>query len=86
MLTASRSGVIRPERPDDPPWAAWLTGYRRKAWEAWVVDGPHGGADTPVYDVTQSDSGDPAEQGTLFPDSALADPHGVTDHLLGYRG
>ena len=78
--------MIRSERPEDPPRAGWLTGDRRKAWEAWVLDGPHGGADTPVDDVTSSEAGDPAEQGTLFPDSALADPHGVTDHLLGYRG
>jgi DNA-binding transcriptional MerR regulator len=63
-----------------------LTGYRRKAWEAWVVEGPHGEADIPGYDGTQSAAGDQAEQGTLFPDSALADPQGVNDHLLGYRG
>ena len=50
-----------------------------------MVDGPHGGADTPAQDVKQSGAGEPAEQGTLFPDSALADPHGVTDRLLGYR-
>ncbi|HET9253709.1 MAG TPA: MerR family transcriptional regulator [Pseudonocardiaceae bacterium] len=29
---------------------------------------------------------DATEQGTLFPDSALAGPHGAADHLLGYRG
>jgi DNA-binding transcriptional MerR regulator len=42
--------------------------------EAWVVDGPQGAA------------GEPAAQDTLFPDSVLADPHGLTDQLLGYRG
>jgi len=78
--------VVRPDRPEDPPRAAWLTGYRRKAWEAWVVEGPHGGAGSPGHDITRSEAGDRAEQDTLFPDSALADPHGVTDHLLGYRG
>ncbi len=51
-----------------------------------MVDGPHGGAGNPAYDVTQSDADEAADQGTLFPDSVLADPHGVTDHLLGYRG
>ena len=78
--------MVRPDRPEDPPRAAWLTGYRRKAWEAWVVEGPHGGAGSPGHDITRSEAGDRAEQDTLFPDSALADPHGVTDHLLGYRG
>ncbi|HEY3894108.1 MAG TPA: MerR family transcriptional regulator [Pseudonocardiaceae bacterium] len=34
----------------------------------------------------QFEAGVPVEQGTLFPDSALADPHGMNDHLLGYRG
>ncbi|MFN2496890.1 MAG: MerR family transcriptional regulator [Pseudonocardiaceae bacterium] len=29
---------------------------------------------------------EPAEQGTLFPDSLLTGPAGVTDQLLGYRG
>lgn len=51
-----------------------------------MVDGPHGGADTPVHDVKRLGADEPAEQGTLFPDSVLADPHGVTDQLLGYRG
>jgi DNA-binding transcriptional MerR regulator len=51
-----------------------------------VVDRPHGGAGNPAYDVEQSSAGEPADQGTLFPDSILADPHGVMDHLLGYRG
>jgi DNA-binding transcriptional MerR regulator len=51
-----------------------------------VVDGPHGGAGTSAHDATQSGAGEPAEQGTLFPDSALADLHGVADHLVGYRG
>jgi DNA-binding transcriptional MerR regulator len=77
--------VILPGRPEDPPRAAWLTDERRTAWEAWVVDGPDGGAGTQAYDVEWA-AGEPAEQGTLFPDSALADSHGVTDHLLGYRG
>jgi DNA-binding transcriptional MerR regulator len=51
-----------------------------------VVDGPHGRAENPAYDRTPSGTDEPAEQGTLFPDSVLADPHGVTDQLLGYRG
>jgi DNA-binding transcriptional MerR regulator len=78
--------VIRPEPPEDPLRAAWLTGGRRKAWEAWVVDGPQGGAGTSAYNVSQSAAGEPAAQGSLFPESVLADPHGVTDQLLGYRG
>ena len=49
-------------------------------------DGPRGAADTPAYGLVQSGTDEPAEQGTLFPDSVLTDPHGVTDHLLGYRG
>ena len=51
-----------------------------------MVDGPYGGADTPAYDVKWTGAGEPAEQGTLFPDSVLADPHGASDQLLGYRG
>lgn len=78
--------MIRLERPEDPSGADWLTDGWRTAWEAWVADGPHDGAGNPAYDVKQSGVGGPADQGTLFPDSALADPHGVTDHLLGYRG
>ncbi|MGH3671087.1 MAG: MerR family transcriptional regulator [Pseudonocardiaceae bacterium] len=34
----------------------------------------------------QFEAGEPVEQGTLFPDSILADPHGLNDHLVGYRG
>lgn len=78
--------MIRSAWSEDPSRAEWLVGDRRTAWEAWVVDGPHGGAGNPAYDVTQSDADEAADQGTLFPDSVLADPHGVTDHLLGYRG
>jgi DNA-binding transcriptional MerR regulator len=61
-------------------------GHWRSAWEAWVVDGARGGADTPVDGLKLAGGDDPADQGTLFPDSDLADPRGVTDHLLGYRG
>lgn len=50
------------------------------------MDGPHGEADTPAREVQPTGAGDSDEQGTLFPDSALAGPHGVTDPLLGYRG
>jgi DNA-binding transcriptional MerR regulator len=55
--------------------------------EAWVVDGPRGEAGIPVASgMHQFEAGVPVEQGTLFPDSALADPHGMNDRLLGYRG
>ena len=51
-----------------------------------MVDGPHGEAGTRVDDVTPSRVREAAEQGTLFPDSALADSHRVADEVLGYRG
>ena len=59
-----------------------------------MVDGPRGGADTPAYEVPPSGGegygvggvDDPVEQDTLFPDSFLSGPPGMTDHLLGYRG
>jgi len=78
--------VSRHEWPEDPLRAVWFTGYRRKAWEAWVVDGRQGGEGTSAYEVTPLGASEPAAQGTLFPDSVLTDPHGVTDQLLGYRG
>jgi DNA-binding transcriptional MerR regulator len=46
-----------------------------------VVDGPHGGADTPAHDPQPPRAAEPAEQDALFPD-----PPGVTDQLVGYRG
>jgi DNA-binding transcriptional MerR regulator len=61
-------------------------GYWRSAWEAWVVDGARGAADSPADDLKRAGAGGPAEQGALFPDSDLVDSHGVTDPLLGYRG
>jgi DNA-binding transcriptional MerR regulator len=78
--------VIRFEQPDELPRVIWWADRRRTAWEASVVDGPRGAADISAHDLAQSQAGEPAEQGTLFPDSVLADPHGVIDELLGYRG
>lgn len=49
-----------------------------------MVEGPHGGADTPAHATSRS--GAHPEQDTLFPDSALNGPAGVTDELVGYRG
>ena len=51
-----------------------------------MVHGPHGGADTPAHMTPPVGGAEPDEQGTLFPDSFLAGPAGVTDQLLGYRG
>jgi DNA-binding transcriptional MerR regulator len=66
--------VIRPERPEDSVTGCVAHERPTQGVEAWVVDGPQGAA------------GEPAAQDTLFPDSVLADPHGLTDQLLGYRG
>ncbi|MDT7712843.1 MAG: hypothetical protein QOG46_1532, partial [Pseudonocardiales bacterium] len=41
-----------------------------------MVDGPRGAAEHPAHDLKHSEALGPAEQGTLFPDSALTDPHG----------
>lgn len=63
-----------------------------------MVDGPHGGADTPSRDDSVPAGPTPGggyvadefpaeytgDQGTLFPDSALAGV--VSDELVGYRG
>lgn len=59
-----------------------------------MVDEPRSGADTPARGLqatdavgpSETDPGEFAEQGTLFPDSALAGPPGMTDQLVGYRG
>lgn len=57
-----------------------------------MVDGPHRGVDTPNQVGRPAEADGPAEvddiaeQGTLFPDSALAGSPGVTDQLMGYRG
>lgn len=51
-----------------------------------MVDGPQGGADTPADAASPPGMVAPAEQDTLFPDSALLGPPGVTDQLMGYRG
>ena len=50
------------------------------------MDGPHPGADTPARDISDTGIHDVAEQETLFPDSALTGPPGLTDKLAGYRG